>query len=99
MFDNIFSFLPGNELCGGGVAAKVDATQYAADMSDLKILLSELYPNPSSLPKLSGPSGFFDREWFVKFVQGMYPDWLDIVSHHIYNLGPGYNNATQFLPL
>ncbi|KAJ8637428.1 hypothetical protein MRB53_011695 [Persea americana] len=79
----------GNELCGGGVAAKVDATQYAADMSDLKILLSELYPNPSSLPKLSGPSGFFDREWFVKFVQGMYPDWLDIVSHHIYNLGPG----------
>ncbi|RWR77244.1 heparanase-like protein 2 [Cinnamomum micranthum f. kanehirae] len=79
----------GNELCGGGVAAKVNATQYAADMGNLKLVLVELFQYPSSLPKLSGPSGFFDREWFADFVQGIYPDWLDIVSHHIYNLGPG----------
>lgn len=85
----MFFFLPGNELCAGGVSAKVDAVQYAQDMTALKNLVLELYKNSSTKPKISGPSGFYDRKWFVDFIQATDPNVVDIVSHHIYNLGPG----------
>ncbi|XXG55650.1 hypothetical protein AAC387_Pa03g3270 [Persea americana] len=79
----------GNELCGGGVVAKVDPYDYADDISALKILVTELYENSTVQPKVSGPSGFFDRKWFADFLGATDTNFVDIVSHHIYNLGQG----------
>uniref|UniRef100_A0A1D1YZ15 Heparanase-like protein 1 n=1 Tax=Anthurium amnicola TaxID=1678845 RepID=A0A1D1YZ15_9ARAE len=86
---NVESWELGNELCGGGVSAKVDPVQYGQDMIALKQLLSKLYHNSSSLPKLLAPGGFFDPQWFTQFLQTSGPNVVDVVTHHIYNLGPG----------
>ncbi|PPS18633.1 hypothetical protein GOBAR_AA01935 [Gossypium barbadense] len=66
----------GNELCGVGVSARIEAKQYAKDMATLKNLVKEMYPNPKTQPKVLGPGGH---------------DIIDGVTHHIYNLGPGNN--------
>ncbi|KAF6171716.1 hypothetical protein GIB67_007237, partial [Kingdonia uniflora] len=79
----------GNELCGGGVAARVNAVQYAKDAIALKALLTELYKNSTSQPKLLGPGGFYDEKWFSTFLQNSGPNVIDGITHHIYNLGPG----------
>lgn len=85
----LFYILSGNELSGGGVSAKVDANQYGKDMIVLKNLVNELYQNSGIQPKILGPGGFFDEKWFVEHLQVSGPNVVDIVSHHIYNLGPG----------
>lgn len=81
--------MPGNELCGSGVAGKVEAEQYAKDVTKLKQLVSEVYPDPSTRPKVLGPAGFYDEKWFRTFLEATGPDVVDGVTHHIYNLGPG----------
>ncbi|XAR65251.1 Beta-glucuronidase [Bertholletia excelsa] len=50
----IDSYDYGNELCGSGVTARVEAEQYGKDMKTLKKLLKELYPDPLSQPKILG---------------------------------------------
>lgn len=81
--------LLGNELCGSGVSARLESAQYAKDMIQLKNLVNELYPDPSTRPKVVGPGGFYDRKWFDNFLEKTGPDVADVVSHHIYNLGAG----------
>ncbi|XWS66231.1 hypothetical protein CRYUN_Cryun05aG0181800 [Craigia yunnanensis] len=85
----IDSYELGNELCGSGVAARVEAEQYGKDVVVLKNLVKELYPNPANQPKVLGPGGFYDEKWFNTFLEMTGPDVLDGVTHHIYNLGPG----------
>ncbi|XP_038707249.1 heparanase-like protein 2 [Tripterygium wilfordii] len=85
----IDSYELGNELCGGGIAARLTAEQYGKDMIKLKKIVQELYPNPSTQPKLVGPAGFYDEKWFKTFLQVTGPNVVDGVSHHIYNLGAG----------
>ncbi|KAJ3697947.1 hypothetical protein LUZ61_001652 [Rhynchospora tenuis] len=84
----------GNELCGGGVAAKVNATQYAQDLIKLKKIINRLYRRSSDQdkPKLLAPGGFFDMQWFIEMLQASGPNVVDVVTHHIYNLGPGNDN-------
>lgn len=79
----------GNELCGGGVAARVEAEQYAKDMKKLKQVVTELFPTPTKRPKVLGPGGFYDKKWFNDFLQATGPGVLDGVTHHTYNLGAG----------
>ncbi|KAG9439726.1 hypothetical protein H6P81_019891 [Aristolochia fimbriata] len=86
---NVDSWEFGNELCGSGIAARVDAKQYGEDMKVLKQVIDELYQNSSSKPKIMGPGGFFDRDWFKEFLEVSGPNVVDIVTHHIYNLGAG----------
>ncbi|XP_052478850.1 heparanase-like protein 2 [Gossypium raimondii] len=87
----IDSYELGNELCGSGVSAKIEAKQYAKDMATLKNLVKEMYPNPKTQPKVLGPGGFYDKKWFDTFLDASGHDVIDGVTHHIYNLGPGNN--------
>ncbi|XP_027098528.1 heparanase-like protein 2 [Coffea arabica] len=79
----------GNELCANGVSARVEASQYGKDMIVLKELVKELYPDPSTRPKVLGPGGFYDEEWFNEFLQTSGAGVVDGLTHHIYNLGAG----------
>ncbi|MCL7024804.1 hypothetical protein MKW94_022672 [Papaver nudicaule] len=79
----------GNELCGRGVSARVNASQYAKDVIKFKKLLNKMYRNFTAPPKLLGPAGFYDDKWFSSFLQESGPNVMDVVTHHIYNLGAG----------
>ncbi|CAI0394324.1 unnamed protein product [Linum tenue] len=85
----IDSYEFGNELCGAGVSARVEAEQYARDTIQVRKAVNELYPDPNSRPKVLGPAGFFDEEWFKKYLEAVGPNVVDGVTHHIYNLGAG----------
>ncbi|KAL9166077.1 hypothetical protein ABFS82_05G005600 [Erythranthe guttata] len=85
----IDSYELGNELCGSGVAARIEAEQYGKDMIVLKKLVQELYPNPNTQPKILGPAGFYDKQWFDTFLRVSGPNVVDGLTHHIYNLGAG----------
>ena len=76
-------------MCGGGVAARVEAEQYAKDTIALRQLVNELYPDTSTRPKVLGPGGFYDKKWFDTYLQASGPGVLDAVTHHTYNLGAG----------
>ncbi|XP_026378265.1 heparanase-like protein 1 [Papaver somniferum] len=81
----------GHELCGSGISARVDARQYGEDVIRLKKLLNKLYRRFKIQPKLLGPAGFYDEKWFSSFLQKSGPNVIDVVTHHIYNLGSGVN--------
>ncbi|XP_058193882.1 heparanase-like protein 2 [Rhododendron vialii] len=86
----IDSYEMGNELCGEGyVSARVEARQYGKDVIALKELVKELYPDPSTQPKVLGPAGFYDEKWFNEFLEATGPGVVDGLTHHIYNLGAG----------
>ncbi|KAL0420926.1 UNVERIFIED_CONTAM: Heparanase-like protein 2 [Sesamum latifolium] len=83
----IDSYELGNELCGSGVSARILPEQYGKDVITLKTVLRKLYPDPSSRPKILGPGGFYDEQWFNTFLEVSGPDVVDGLTHHIYNLG------------
>lgn len=85
----IDSYELGNELCGSGVAARIEAGQYGRDIVVLKKLVQELYPDPATRPKVLGPAGFYDKQWFDTFLETSGPNVVDGLTHHIYNLGAG----------
>lgn len=85
----IDSYELGNELCGSGVAARIEAGQYGRDIVVLKELVQELYPDPATRPKVLGPAGFYDKQWFDTFLETSGPNVVDGLTHHIYNLGAG----------
>ncbi|XP_057949309.1 heparanase-like protein 2 [Malania oleifera] len=85
----IDSYELGNELCAGGVSARVKADQYGKDFITLKELVKELYPDPTTQPKVLGPAGFYDEKWFSTFLEVTGPNVVDGVTHHTYNLGAG----------
>ncbi|KAH9602626.1 hypothetical protein KSS87_005111 [Heliosperma pusillum] len=86
---NIDSYELGNELCGTGVGERVEAKQYAKDMIKLKQVVNSLFPDPKTRPRVMGPGGFYDEEWFNIFLQESGPYVVDGLTHHIYNLGEG----------
>ncbi|XP_031123684.1 heparanase-like protein 2 [Ipomoea triloba] len=83
------SYELGNELCGSGVSARVEAEQYGKDIVALKNVVEEVHPNPTSRPKVLGPAGFYDEKWFNTFLQTSGANVVDGLTHHIYNLGSG----------
>lgn len=86
---HIDSWEYGNELCGKGVGASVGADQYARDVKKLSSIIDELYKNIHPRPLILAPGGFYDKNWFSKFLQASDPHVVDVVTHHIYNLGAG----------
>ncbi|XP_043699659.1 heparanase-like protein 3 [Telopea speciosissima] len=78
----------GNELSGNGVGTSVAADQYASDVISLKKIVHNIYRGFHVKPLIITPGGFFDANWFTKLVNKT-PRSLDVVTHHIYNLGPG----------
>ncbi|KAF3431529.1 hypothetical protein FNV43_RR26260 [Rhamnella rubrinervis] len=83
-----------NELCGTGIAARLESEQYGKDFIELKKLVTELYPEASTRPKVLGPGGFYDERWFNTFPQVTGPDVVDAVTHHLYSLGAGVDHST-----
>lgn len=79
----------GNELSGSGIGASVGAEQYGKDLIKLKETVNELYKKSASKPSLIAPGGFFDQEWYTKLLQVSGPRVVNVVTHHIYNLGAG----------
>ncbi|XP_065000229.1 heparanase-like protein 3 [Musa acuminata AAA Group] len=79
----------GNELSGSGVGARIGADQYAADVITLKSIINDIYQGFPVKPLVLAPGGFFDAGWFTELVNKTKPNSLDVITHHIYNLGPG----------
>lgn len=82
-------WLSGNELSGSGVSARVDPVQYGWDMKILKGVIDSIFLDPKTRPKVLGPGGFYDQEWFEKLLEVAGPGVIDGLTHHIYNLGAG----------
>jgi heparanase 1 len=87
-----YSVLVGNELSGSGVGARIDADQYAADVINLKHIIDSTYQGNPSKPLVLAPGGFFDAAWFTELVSKTKPGQMDVITHHIYNLGPGVDD-------
>uniref|UniRef100_A0A7N2RC29 Heparanase-like protein 3 n=1 Tax=Quercus lobata TaxID=97700 RepID=A0A7N2RC29_QUELO len=77
----------GNELSGNGIGARVSADQYASDINSLQNVVQNIYAGFKVKPQIVAPGGFFDATWFSDFIKKT-PKSLQVVSHHIYNLGP-----------
>ncbi|KAK9203770.1 hypothetical protein WN943_014026 [Citrus x changshan-huyou] len=91
----------GNELSGRtSIGASVDAELYGKDLINLKNIINELYKNSSSKPTILAPGGFFDQEWYAKFLQVSGSNVVNGVTHHIYNLGPVFlaMSKMEFVP-
>ncbi|KAL2518047.1 Heparanase-like protein 3 [Abeliophyllum distichum] len=84
----IYAWELGNELSGNGIGARVAADQYAYDVITLQKIVQDVYRGFETKPLVLGPGGFFDANWFTKFIKGA-SNSLQVVTHHIYNLGPG----------
>lgn len=81
--------LEGNELSGSGIGASVAAEQYGKDLITLRKVIDELYENSRVKPLLIAPGGFFDEEWYAKLLEVSGPGVVNVMTHHIYNLGAG----------
>ncbi|KAI3860480.1 hypothetical protein MKX03_013483 [Papaver bracteatum] len=79
----------GNELSGNGVGASVGATQYGADLINLKAIINDLYKNSAVKPLLLAPGGFFDLKWYARCLDVSGLNTVNALTHHLYNLGPG----------
>ncbi|CAN1296612.1 Heparanase-like protein 1 [Linum perenne] len=79
----------GNELSGTGIGANVHVDTYAKDVIKLKEIVDELYKNSKKKPSIIAPGGFFEKDWYAKLLKITGPGTINIVTHHIYNLGAG----------
>ncbi|KAJ0615035.1 putative glycosidase [Helianthus annuus] len=85
----IHSWEYGNELSGKGIGAMVHAEQYGSDLVELRGIIDNLYRRVQPKPLLVAPGGFFDKEWFSKLLKVSGSEIVDVMTLHLYNLGPG----------
>ncbi|RAL50136.1 hypothetical protein DM860_007810 [Cuscuta australis] len=79
----------GNELVGrSAIGRQIPADVYANDTIHLHRIVKNLYKDPKTRPIVMAPGGFFDEEWFKKYLQKANHS-LDAATHHIYDLGAG----------
>jgi heparanase len=75
-------------LSGGGVGTSVSVDQYASDVIALRDVVHNAYKDVEPKPLVIAPGGFFDATWFKDFIRKSNKS-VDVVTHHIYSLGPG----------
>ncbi|KAM5583410.1 hypothetical protein ABKV19_003356 [Rosa sericea] len=85
---HINSWELGNELCGNGVGARVGAEPYGKDMMKLKQIVNQLYNDSHIKPAIVGHGGFYDQKWFATLLQVSGSGVVNVVTQHLYNLGP-----------
>ncbi|KAI3513354.1 hypothetical protein L1887_20685 [Cichorium endivia] len=85
----IHSWEFGNELSGNGVGAMVHAEQYGNDLIELRGIIDNLYRQIQPKPLLVAPGGFFDKQWFAKLLKVSGSQIVNVMTLHMYNLGPG----------
>lgn len=84
-------------MSGKGIAASVSAAQYGRDLIKLKQNLKTLYKNTRfKQPSLIAPGGFYQKEWFDQLLQVSGSGVVDVMSHHVYNLGPGLRSSLYY---
>ncbi|PWA81914.1 Glycoside hydrolase, family 79 [Artemisia annua] len=79
----------GNELSGKGIGAMVNADQYGSDVIELREIIDNSYRRFRPKPLLVAPGGFFDKQWFTKLLKVSGSEIVNVMTHHMYNLGPG----------
>lgn len=79
----------GNELSGKGIGASVGIAQYGKDLIKFKQILDSLYENSKIKATLVAPGGFYEKEWYNKLLQVSGAGIINVLTHHLYNLGPG----------
>ncbi|GAB2223131.1 hypothetical protein Droror1_Dr00017268 [Drosera rotundifolia] len=84
----------GNELSGNGIGTRIPASQYALGVSALQSLVDDIYNGFDTKPLVIAPGGFFDATWFAEFV-GSAIESVQVITHHIYNLGQGTDNHIE----
>ncbi|KAF5461389.1 hypothetical protein F2P56_017493 [Juglans regia] len=81
----------GNELSGNGIGTKVSVDQYASDIDSLQNIVKNIYTGFEVKPLVIAPGGFFDANWLSEFIKKT-PKSLQVVTLHIYSLGPGVSD-------
>ncbi|PWA65737.1 glycoside hydrolase, family 79 [Artemisia annua] len=89
----IYGWELGNELSGSGIEVHVSASQYAVDLATLSHMMNQIYKDIEPKPLIIAPGGFVDKTtadqiWFTQFLNRTRKT-LNVISHHIYNLGSG----------
>ncbi|KAL4559317.1 hypothetical protein LXL04_031455 [Taraxacum kok-saghyz] len=86
---HIHSWEFGNELSGNGIGAMVHVEQYGFDLIELRGIIDNLYREIEPKPLLVAPGGFFDKQWFAKLLKISGSQIVNVMTLHMYNLGPG----------
>lgn len=71
------------------IGASITATQYAKDLIKLREIVDRLYNNSRQKPLIVAPGAFFDGSWYNDLVNETGSSVVDILTHHIYNMGAG----------
>lgn len=88
-------FTIGNELSGSGIGASVSVELYAKDLIVLKDVIKNVYKNSQTKPLVLAPGGFYEEKWYSDLLRLSGPGVLDVMTHHIYNLGPGLHKQSK----
>ncbi|XP_040865529.1 heparanase-like protein 2 [Glycine max] len=89
----------GNELSGKGIGASVGVAQYGKDLIKLKQILSTLYESSKFKPSLVEPGGFYEKYWYERLLQVSGSGIINVLTHHLYNLGQYIIYSFQYLTL
>lgn len=68
---------------------------YGKDLIVLKDVIKKVYKNSRTKPLVVAPGGFYEEKWYSELLRLSGPGVLDVLTHHIYNLGPGLHNKNK----